>query len=72
MIVYSDMLGRLADSGWTTYRLAKEHILSSSILDRLRTGKPITTTTLDTVCRLCDCQPGDLLSYIPDEPEERA
>ena len=71
MIVYSDILARLSKAGWSAYRLAKEHVLSPSILDRLRTGKPITISTLDIICRLCDCQPGDILSYIPDPEEGR-
>jgi putative transcriptional regulator len=30
-------------------------------------AKAIRFTTLDGICRVLDCQPGDLLEYIPDE-----
>ena len=69
MIVYKGILQRLFAAGWSSYRLAKEHLISPSTLDRIRSGQPINTTTIDTICRLCGCQPGDLLQYKPDERE---
>lgn len=71
MIVYRDILQHLAAAGWSTYRLAKENVLSANTINRIRNGLPLTTTTLDTICRLCSCQPGDLLHYVPDPgPDE--
>ncbi|WP_211747792.1 helix-turn-helix transcriptional regulator [Paenibacillus sp. Marseille-Q4541] len=29
-------------------------------------GKAIRFTTLDALCKALDCQPGDILEYIPD------
>ena len=29
-------------------------------------------STLEALCRALDCQPADLLAYVPDEPEEKA
>ena len=63
MIVYNDILGKLKEAGYTTYRLRKEKILPDSIVQRLRDGRPITTDTLDTICTLLDCQPGDLIRF---------
>jgi len=70
MIVYTDILKMLSESGWSTYRVAKEHLLSPSTIDRIRNGSPINTTTIDTICRLCECQPGDIMRYIPDKREQ--
>lgn len=67
MIVYDRILERLKDAGYTTYRLAKERIISQSTLDSIRKGKPITTTTIDTICSLCGCDPGDILKHIKEE-----
>lgn len=63
MIVYNDILDKLKEAGYTTYRLRKEKILPDSIVQRLRDGRPITTDTLDTICTLLDCQPGDLIRF---------
>lgn len=70
MIVYHDILSRLAAAGWTTYRLQKEKVLSNGVIMQLRAGKPVTTTTINTLCGLLGCQPKDLISYIPDEQGE--
>lgn len=66
MIVYQDILGRLSRAGWSTLRLQREKKLGNGTIIQIRTGKPITTRTIDVVCELCQCQPGDLLLYVPD------
>ena len=70
MIVYNDILGKLKESGYTTYRIKKEKILPGSVVQRLRSGKPITTDTIDVICNLLDCQPGDLISFKKDTKED--
>lgn len=70
MIIFEDVLGLLAKSGWSAYRLRKEKMLSESTITRLRNHAPINTTTIDTICELCGCQPGDILHYVPDEQGE--
>jgi putative transcriptional regulator len=30
-------------------------------------AKAIRFSTLESICRVLDCQPGDLLEYVPDE-----
>lgn len=67
MIIYDDILRRLADCGWPTTRLQREKQISNGTIIQIRAGKPITTATIDTICRLCDCQPGDLMRYVPDK-----
>ena len=71
MIRFANIMQRLAANGYTAYRLRQEKLLSEGTLTRLRNGAPITTSTLDIICRLCHCQPGELLTWVPDEtPEE--
>jgi putative transcriptional regulator len=38
-------------------------------LSRLKTGKisAIRFTTLDAICQALQCQPGDILEYVPDK-----
>lgn len=66
MIVFLDVLTRLSENGWSTYRLVREKVLGNSTISRLRSGQPVTTETIDTICRLCRCQPGDIIRYVPD------
>lgn len=69
MIVYHDLLGKLSAAGYSAYRLRKEKLLSGSTLNRIRRSDPLNTTTLDLICRLCNCQPSDLITYEKD-PED--
>jgi putative transcriptional regulator len=32
-------------------------------------AKAVRFTTLDAICRVLDCQPGDILRWVPDGPE---
>lgn len=67
MIVFADIMQLLARSGWSSYRIRRERVLSEGTMTRIRNGQPITTETIDTICRLCQCQPGDLIRWAPDQ-----
>ncbi|RNJ50155.1 helix-turn-helix domain-containing protein [Methylocystis hirsuta] len=43
-------------------------------LSLLKLGKVngVRFSTLSAICRALDCQPGDLMEYLPDEPAETA
>jgi len=49
--------------------LAKAIDISLPNLSILKTNKAraMRFSTLEAICRALDCQPGDLLEYIPDE-----
>ena len=64
MIVFKEILKKLSDAGWSTYRLQKEKQISNCVISRLRHGETITTNTVDTICRLLHCQPNDIMEYI--------
>lgn len=62
-----DVLEALKAKGYTTYTLRKENILSQSTLQKLREGKGLAWDNIERLCALLDCQPGDIMEYIPDE-----
>ncbi len=70
MIVYSRFWKTLQASSESTYTLINRHRISSSTIDKLRKNKPITTTTLNDLCRILGCQPEDILEYIPSENDQ--
>lgn len=49
--------------------LAKQVGISNVNLSYLKTGKvrAIRFSTLEAICRILECQPGDILEYVPDE-----
>ena len=68
MIRYKvDVLQLLKDKGYTTYRIQKESIYNQSQVQQFRDNKLVRQDILDRTCKLLDCQPGDLLEYVPDQ-----
>ena len=49
--------------------LAERIGISPVNLSRIKMGKisAVRFSTLDAICQALDCQPGDLLEYIPDD-----
>ncbi len=54
--------------------LATEIGITEQNLSLLRTGKVkgVRFSTLEKICQILDCQPGDILEFVPDElhPED--
>lgn len=63
MIIYIDIMQRLKENGWTTYRLRKERKIGDATVQRIKSNQSISTETINTICELCDCQPGDIMIY---------
>ncbi len=61
-----DVISALKEKGYTTYRIRSEKLLSESTLQKLRTGTGISWESIETLCRLLDCQPGDIMEYVPE------
>ena len=66
-----DILAKLKDAGYTTYRIRKDKLLGEFTVQKLRAGEPISWESIATICALLDCQPGDIMEYAPDEAMER-
>lgn len=67
MIDYGPFWKTLTDSAETTYTLITVHHLSSATIDRLRKNKPMSTTTINDLCRILNCRIEDIAVYIPSE-----
>ncbi|MBR6777387.1 MAG: helix-turn-helix transcriptional regulator [Clostridia bacterium] len=67
MISYEPLYKTLKAKNMTTYKLINQFGLSRSLLDRLKHNKPITTVTLDDLCKILDCGVEDILVYVKEE-----
>ena len=45
-------------------------VVSSVTLAKLGKGESVTTDILCKICAFIDCQPGDIMEYIPEEKPE--
>lgn len=61
-----DVVSALKEKGYTSYKIRQEKLLSESTIQKLRSGKGVSWENIETLCRLLECQPGDLLVYTDD------
>lgn len=63
---------KLQQKGMTLSQLSEKVGLTLANLSILKTGKgrAIRFTTLDAICSALECQPGDILEYVPGIPQE--
>ena len=59
-----DILAELKKTGYSTYRIRKEKLLSESTLQKIRNKQPVSWENIETFCRLLNCQPGEILEYV--------
>ena len=62
-----DVLTALKEKGITTYQIRKDKLLSESTVQKLRAGVGVSWENIETLCRLLECQPGDLMEYKPEK-----
>ena len=62
-----NVIDTLKNVGYSTYRIRKEHMFSEGTITKFRNSQPVAIDIIDKLCQLLDCQPGDLLEYVPDE-----
>lgn len=68
MIIYAKLLAMMKEKGLTTYKIRKESIISQRALSSIIHNQSITMETVNKLCAALDCQPGDILEYVKDEP----
>lgn len=68
-IVYTKMLERMKQAGITSYTFKQSGEIGQKTLTAIKEGRPINTKTIDALCRILNCQPGDLLEYVADSEE---
>lgn len=71
MIIYDRFWQTLKKRHISTYSLINDHHMSSSTLDRLRKNLPLTTVTLNDLCRILNCELPDIAEYIPSDTDQK-
>ena len=59
-----DVLAELKKKGYSSTRIREEKLIGQSYLQQLRGGELVSWKTLDTICSLLECQPGDLIEFV--------
>ncbi len=69
-IIYRiDVMAALKEKGYSSYKLRKEKLLGEATMTDIRKGQIVSLENLTRLCKLLECQPGDILEYVPEETE---
>lgn len=66
------ILQRLKENGFSTYRIDKEKLISRDQMQKIRHGEQVSIYTINRICQVLSCQPGDIIEYLPDEDDKAA
>ena len=67
-VIYKvDILPALKAAGYNTSRLRKEKILGESVIQQLRHGELVSWANIARICEMLNCQPGEILQYVPEQ-----
>ena len=61
-----DIIRGLKDNGYSSYRIAQDKVFNQTTLQKMRNGEMVPWASFEKLCALFNCQPGDLLEYVPD------
>ena len=66
MISYKPFLNLLIDMDIKKLDIMKKASISSATMAKLGKDEPVSLDIIDRLCGALNCQPGDLLQYIPE------
>ena len=61
-----DVLATLKAAGYSSTRIRNEKLIGQATLQQLRHGEIVSWATINTICRLLQCQPGDIVEYVEE------
>lgn len=67
MIIYDKAFKLFKERGYNTTRLRNENIITQAALTSMRHNAHVNTKSIERLCIALDCQPGDLMEYVPPE-----
>ena len=69
MISYEKLWEVMRRRGISQYILIKTYHISPGQLTRLKRNESVSTHTIETFCKILQCDVGDIMQYIPDDTE---
>lgn len=68
-IIYDKMRSLMESKGITSYVCKRDKIIGQATYRKIMEGGDIDTRTIAKMCEVLNCQPGDLLEYLPESSE---
>ena len=67
MIVYDNLWNTMKEKGVTQYALIHTHKISPAQITRLKRNESVSTHTINTFCKILDCEVSDIMEYIKED-----
>ena len=67
MIKYDKLFALLEAAGRSSTNWLRKEGMHPNVVNKLRKNERVNTDTIDRLCALLDCQPGDIMEYSPEE-----
>lgn len=65
-IKYDKLIKKMQEAGINSYTLKRDKIIGQATYKKILEGGDIDTRTIAKLCRLLNCQPGDIIEYEED------
>ena len=69
-IKYDKLIALMKEKGITSYTFRQNKVIGQGTYKKIIEGGDIDTRTIAKLCELLNCQPGDILEYVPSEGAE--
>lgn len=67
MIVFDPLWETMKRKHISQYALIKEYGVSTGTLDALRKNRSVTLHTINDLCRILQCDVGEVIWYVPED-----
>lgn len=57
----------MKEAGITSYTIKRDKIIGQATYKKIMEGGDIDTRTIAKLCKLLNCQPGDIMEYVEEE-----
>lgn len=68
-IVYDKLVKLFNEKGVNSYTIKRDKIIGQASYKKIKEGGDIDTRTISKLCKYLNCQPGDILEYVPDQTD---
>ena len=70
-VKYDKLFALLAEKGINTTKIRRDNIIGQGTLYAIKNGTGgLDAKTIAKLCALLDCQPGDIMEYVPDAEQD--
>lgn len=67
MMVFDPLWKTMKEKKVTIYGLVVKHGISRGTVNKLKHNKNVTLVTIEHLCRILQCQPGDIVAYVEEK-----